>query len=64
MVAGFEPANRRVTTYCLSHLAIPPVSMDRIGFEPITSRLKGVYSTIELAVHKDDAGIEPTIKVS
>lgn len=38
--------------------------MDRIGFEPITSRLKGVYSTIELAVHKDDAGIEPTVKAS
>ena len=52
MVAGFEPANRRVATYCLSHLAIPPVSMDRTRFELVTSRLnlKGAYSTIELAV--------------
>ena len=50
MVAGFEPANRRVATYCLSHLAIPPLSMDRTRFELVTSRLKGAYSTIELAV--------------
>lgn len=62
MVAGFEPAIRSFADLRLSHLAIPPICMDRIGFEPITSRLKGVYSTIELAVHKDDVGIEPTMK--
>lgn len=50
MVAGFEPAIRSFADLRLSHLAIPPVSMDRTRFELVTSRLKGAYSTIELAV--------------
>ena len=50
MVAGFEPAIRSFADLHLSHLVIPPVSMDRTRFELVTSRLKGAYSTIELAV--------------
>lgn len=36
--------------------------MDRARFELATSRLKVDYSTIELTVRKDDAGVEPTTK--
>ena len=39
-IAGFEPANRRVATYCLEPLGyIANFEMDFVGVEPTTARL-------------------------
>ncbi len=54
---GLEPSHRRIKIYCLTNLATPIPS---IGFEPITCRLKGGRSTIELTRLLSTERIEPS----